>query len=923
MPLEVGTRLGPYEIVAPLGQGGMGEIYRATDTRLDRTVAIKILSPALADDVQFRERFEREARAISALEHPHICALYDVGEFSGSRIPDPGSRIPDTRAPLRYLVIQYLDGETLEARIAKGPLPLPEALTIAIQIADALSAAHRAGIVHRDLKPGNVMLTKTGAKLLDFGLAKVSAPVVAVSSTMAPTTPTVTAQGAILGTFQYMAPEQIEGLEADARTDIFAFGALLFEMITGKKAFEGKTRASLIGAILKDEPPRVSQVQPVAPPALDRIVATCLAKEPDDRWQTARDLHRELKWVAENPAGAVAPTAVSALPSSPAPSRLRTIAGVAGGLAVGIALTAGAVWLAARYTRQTPHQVRFSIPNMSAQTLLAAGDRNIAISPDGRHIVFRVGGGAGPGTSQLFVRALDQIDSQMLAGVTGTGPFFSPDGHWIGFLDQGQIKKVSITGGPAILICRFNGLSRGATWGPDGTIVFATTLGNAALMSVPAGGGEPRKLTSLESGETAHIFPSFLPGGTAVLFTVVRSSQTVENGEIAVLDLKTGRRKVLIRGGGQAEYVRDGHLLYAVSGTLRAVRFDLDRLEVQSDPVPVVEQVMTTVNGAGHFAVSNDGTLAYVQGRTAAPAAPRSLVWVDRKGRETPIEAPPRAYEMPRISPDGTRVALQVADQENDIWIWDVTRKTLTRLTFDSGADNLPVWTPDNRSIVFNSTRSGVRNLYRQAADGTGAVERLTTSENNQFPFSMTPDGKHLVLGEVAPLTAADVRVLALDGPRQTQPIVQTPFAEYGGQISPDGRWMAYQSNESGAFQIYVRPFPNVDSGRWQVSTSGGTRARWAPRSGRELFYLDGDLTLTAVPVRAEGATFSFGNPAKVFDRKYYSGFNLGAYDVSPDGQRFLMIKEDRATEQAAAPPTNLIVVLNWTEELKARMQAR
>jgi len=915
MPLDAGIRLGPYEILAPLGQGGMGEIYRATDTRLDRIVAIKILSPALADDVQFRERFEREARAISALDHPHICALYDVGELAS----DPGALSPDPESrPLRYLVIQYLDGETLEARIAKGPLPPAEALNIAVQIADALSAAHRAGIVHRDLKPGNVMLTKGGAKLLDFGLAKVSAPVVAVSSTMAPTTPTVTAQGAILGTFQYMAPEQIEGLDADARTDIFAFGALLHEMLTGKKAFEGKTRASLIGSILKDEPPSVSQVQPVTPPALDRIVSTCLAKEPDDRWQTARDLLRELRWVANSPAGAVTATA-AASPVAAVRSRWRTFAGIAGGVGAGIVVTALVAWLAMRYTKQSPRFVRFAI-TVPDQRLALAGDRNIAISPDGRHIVYRANAGVGTSATTLFVRALDQLDARPLPG-TGASPFFSPDSRWIGYFDQGQIKKVSITGGPAIAIGRYNGLSRGATWGPDGTVIFGTSLTATGLLTVPAGGGEPKKVTGLDQGETGHGFPSFLPGGRAVLFTVARSGQSADNNEIAVLDLKTGRRKVLVGGGSQALYI-DGHLVYAVSGTLRSVRFDPDRLEVQGDPVPVLEQVMTLPTGAGNFAVADDGTLAYVQGQAAAAAAPRTLVWVDRKGRETPIEAPPRAYDMPRLSPDGTRVALQISDQDSDIWIWDLMRRTLTRLTFDPGVDNLPVWMPDSKFILFNSTRSGPRNLFRQAADGTGAVERLTTTENNQFPFSISPDGKRLVLGEVSSQgSAADVSMLALDGPPQSKPIVQTPFSEYGAQISPDGRWMAYQSNESGQFQIYVRPFPNVDSGRWQVSTSGGTRARWA-RDGRELFYLDGDGTLTSVAVRADGATFSASNPTKVFEKKYYAGFNLGAYDVSTDGQRFLMIKDDRPADQAAAS-ANLVVVLNWIEELKARTAAR
>jgi eukaryotic-like serine/threonine-protein kinase len=909
----IGQKLGPYEVLEKLGQGGMGEVYRAKDTRLDRIVAVKVLPPALAADPQFRERFDREARAISALEHPHICALYDVGDTSADSA---------SGEPVRFLVIQYLEGETLESRLTKGGLPVAEALTIAIQIADALATAHRAGIVHRDLKPGNIMLTRGGAKLLDFGLAKMSAPAIAVTGTMLPTTPAaVTAQGTILGTFQYMAPEQIEGLEADARSDIFAFGAVLYEMLTGKHAFEGKTRASLIGAILKDEPRPVSQIQPLAPSSLDRIVSTCLAKEPDDRWQTARDLLRELKWAASG--SVAASTSVAPLPMPP--SRRGVLVAASAGLAIGLIVSTLSIWIGLRLTARAPQLVRLEIVPPSAQRLmLATPDRHLAISPDGTRVVYIVSTPGANRIPQLFIRRIDELEGTPL-DVPGVWPFFSPDGRWIGFFGSGELRKVSVNGGPAITLCRFNGFARGATWGTDGTIVFATTDLTTGLLAVPQGGGEPRVLTRPDNkrGEADHWYPFLLPDGR-VLMTIFRGSGGgIDDNQIVLADVSTGAHTTLINGGSQAEFVEPGYLVYAAAGTMRAVRFDRGKHEATSDPVPVVERVLTFASGVADFAVSRVGTLVYVPG-SGVRSSPRSLVWVDRKGREEPIDASLRQYDMPRVSPDGTRVALQITDPAGDIWIWDLARHTLTPLARIPGVQNLPVWTPDSRRIIFNSTESGPRNVFSMPADGTGVAERLTTSDNNQFPFSTSPDGTRLVIGEVASQTQADVRVMALDGAppasgRRSEILVQTPSREYGGQISPDGRWLAYQSDESGQFEIYVRPFPDVNGDRVQISTAGGTRARWA-RSGRELFYLDSDDVLTAVAVNTSGERFSAGKPARVFERRYYSGFPLGSYDVSPDGQRFLMIKEDQPSADSA-PEDRVVVVLNWLEDLKNRFQ--
>jgi serine/threonine-protein kinase len=583
------------------------------------------------------------------------------------------------------------------------------------------------------------------------------------------------------------------------------------------------------------------------------------------------------------------------------------------------------MWTVARWnTLKPPQTMRFGIVPPPAQRLAEQGnDRDIAISPDGSHIVYRTGVS---GQTSLAVRAVDQLDAHVLAGVNGVrSPFISADGHWVGFFtgNAGEIKKVSITGGPPITLCRITGAPRGASWGADDTIVFATNDPATGLLSVPSTGGEPKVLTKPDTarGEGDHLFPFVLPGGRAVLFAIHVQGQPVESAQVAVLDIRTGQKKILIRGGTHPEYVETGHLVYAAAGTLRAVRFDLERLEVLGDPVPVVEQVATQASGAANFTVSRTGTLVYVPGG-AGGGVRRSLAWVNRQGREEPINAPPRAYAEPRLSPDGTRVAVEIRDQENDIWIWDLMRQTPTRFTFDPGNDLSPVWTPDSRRIIFTTQRGGISNLYWQAADNTGMVERLTTSMNFQAPTSISPDGKSLVFIEVTPGRAADLNLLAMDGQRATKPLIHTTFIEVNGEISPDGRWIAYQTNESGQDQVYVRPFPNVDSGRWLISTAGGTRPLWA-RNGRELFYVDGESTLMAVPIQTSGQAFNAGSPAKVFDAKIFADPAVSpgrTYDVSPDGQRFLVIKDNAASDGASnATVPGMVVVTNWFEELKAR----
>jgi serine/threonine-protein kinase len=563
----------------------------------------------------------------------------------------------------------------------------------------------------------------------------------------------------------------------------------------------------------------------------------------------------------------------------------------------------------------------------------ATSDRSLAISPDGSRIAYR-------GDGQILIRELEQIEPQALIGMNAPrGLFFSSDGQWVGFVDGAAgLKKIAVTGGPAVTICSLDAAPRGATWGSDGRIYFATLNAVTGLFRVSDGGGEPEVLTraSRERGEVDHFWPELLPGGQAVLFTIATTGGN-ENAQVAVLDLRTGEQKIVVRGGSHAHYVESGHLIYAAAGTLRAVRFDTGRLETVGTAVPVVPQVAITAQGGAEFDVARNGTLVYLPGGTQALA--HTLVWVDREGREEAIKVPPRAYVYLRLSPDGTRIALDIRDQERDIWVWDLTRETLGRLTFDPGLDRFPVWTPDSQRIIFASDRAGASNLYWQAADNTGAVERLTESPSIQWPDSISPDGARLVFDGA--MANADLMTLSLDRDRRAEPLVGNPmYSERNGEISPDGRWLAYQSNESQQYQIYVRPFPEVDSGRWQVSTTGGTRPLWA-RNGEELFYVSPDGSLMRVAVERGTASPQFGTqrgqgrpnaggqawrastPSRLLENNYawaVSDNFLGrSYDISADGRRFLAIKP--ATEQNRAP-TNLVVVQNWFEELKRRVTA-
>ena len=899
MALTSGNRLGPHEILSAIGAGGMGEVYRARDTRLNRIVAIKILPAHLADRYELRERFEREARTIASLNHPHICTLFDIGQQDG----------------VDYLVMEYLEGETLAHRLLKGPLPLEQVMQYAIEIADALDKAHGKGVTHRDLKPGNIMLTKSGTKLLDFGLAK-------LRQSAAPATPfselpteedAITAEGVIVGTLQYMAPEQLEGKEVDVRTDIFAFGAVVYEMATGKRAFGGKSHASVMAKILECDPPPMSSLQPMTPPALARVVKKCLAKEPENRWQTPKDLCDELKWLAESGSQ---PT----LALTPTGKGIRTLGRRLLILGLGSLLSALAIaGLAVRYLKLSPPQpVTRTVINLPLGQQLAGLDSgpSVALSPDGTHLAYVARQG---GAQQLYLRALDSIDSRPIPGTDGAvDPFFSPDGQWVGFSAGGNLKKVPVSGGAALNLA-IVALPRGASWGSQGIIAFAPTT-DGALQQVPEAGGTPQLLTRLEKRDNSHRWPEFLPGGKAILFAASATTSNWANAQVAVQSLGTGERRDLIQGGTNPRYAASGHLVYAQGGSLMAVPLDPQRFAVTGPSVPVVEGVLqSTVSGVAQYNFSSTGSLVYIPGRVES--AQSRLVWVGRNGAAQPLAAPVRAYRGPRLSPDGSRVSVAIVEQESQTWLYDLSRETLTRLTFEGSANYNPIWTPDSKRIAFTSNKEGVANIFWQLADGSGGLERLATSEYNQAPMSWSPDGQVMAYIEVNPTTGRDIWMLRMGDPsqgagqvRKAQPFIRTPATESAPRFSPNGRWLAYVSNESGRFEIYVQPYPGPGE-KWQISTEGGTEPMWNP-NGRELFFRSGDKMLAADVTTQP--SFSAGKPRMLFEGPFEPApTTFPNYDVSADGQRFLMLQ---LVEQAEAAPTQINVVLNWFEELKRRV---
>jgi Tol biopolymer transport system component len=876
MTLATGSKLGPYEILGQIGAGGMGEVYRAIDTRLERTVAVKVLPPHLSASPESRQRFEREAKTISQLSHPHICALYDVGR----------------EGETEYLVMELLEGETLSDRLARGPLPLEQTLRYGTEIADALDKAHRQGIVHRDLKPGNVMLTKSGVKLLDFGLAKVMAPAQPQSGlTSVPTmagTPNVTQEGTILGTFQYMAPEQLEGKEADGRTDIFAFGAVLYEMATGNIAFSGASRASLISAIMQNDPPPVSSVRPMTPAALDRVVKTCLAKDPDDRWQSARDLMSQLRWIAEgNSQAASLPTVVA---------RRKSLERFA--WAAVLIVAAAAAWmlgLRSRPSNAAPIRLSLTAPE---KTTFGLGS---ALSHDGRSLVFV---GTREGKQLLWLRLLSGFEARPLAGTdAAVNPFWSPDNKFIGFFTDSKLKTIEVASGAVKNLCDLSSVEpiSGGTWSPEGVIVFSPDT-HSPLYRVSASGGAPVRLTELvkERNEGAHCFPEFLPDGRHVVFYVLGGAQD----GIAVTSLDSREKRLLIPHAWRAAYASPGFLLFLREEKLMVQPFDAAHSRLSGEPVPIAEKV------DWHFSAADNGVLAYRAGASDV----RQLRWFDRSGRELAKVGRPGDYLEPSLSPDGTRVAVGVGTwtPAGDVWLLELSRGSLSRLTSHPTDDITPVWSPDGKEIVFASNRNGQFDLYRKDAGGTGAEELIFQSSADKFPSDWSRDGKYVLYYTVDPKTKADLWMVPMSGEHKPTPFLQTEFNETNALFSPDGRWVAYNSDESGTPETYVRPFPPA-GGKWQVSTQGGVQPAWRS-DGKELYYLALDGKIMAAEVKP-GSDFAVGLPVPLFDsglRPEGLTESRSSFVVAPDGQRFLV--NTNAEEAARVPIT---VVVNWTGELK------
>jgi len=798
LALAIGTQLGSLEVTALIGRGGMGEVYRARDTKLKRDVAIKILPEEFSRDADRVSRFQREAEVLASLNHPNIAAIYDLQEANG----------------LRYLVLELVEGETLADRIAHGPIPVEEALDIAKNICEALEAAHEKGIIHRDLKPANVKITPDGkVKVLDFGLAKaMSGTATAMTLSNSPTLVSETVGGAIIGTAAYMSPEQARGREADQRSDIFAFGCVLYEMLTGKQPFQSRDREAgnvqdILAAVLEREPDWT--VLPATTPQSIRVLLRrCLQKDAKKRLRDAADAHIEIEDALSAPAAPVPPP--MAIPARSLWQR--ALPSVLTGLVVAVVAVGIAIWNRPAPAPQPVSRTVITLP--AGDRLPPADQRALALSPDGKLLAYVAIHDA---VQQLYLRAIDGFEAKAVAGTEGaTAPFFSPDSQWVGFHAAGKLKKVSVGGGAVVTLSDASALTfgYGASWGDNDTIAFQTE-NQGGLWQVSAAGGVTQRLTALNKDELIHRWPDLLPGGKTLLLSANFNNVSWNAVRLVAYAPGTGQWHNLNLSGLSPHYASTGHLIFVQAGTLMAAPFDAKRLEVRGPAVPVVEGVLESLNsGNAQYAISaGTGSLAYVSG--GVEGAQNKLVWVSRNGMEQPVAAPARSYVFPRLSPDGKRVASSVSEQETQVWTYDLGRETLTRLTFEGTQNFNPQWTPDGKRIAFYSNRAGPINLFWQLTDGSGGIERLTTSEFLNSPSSFSPDGQLLAYTEIHTDTSYDIWVLRLSDPsagsgqgRKAQPFLRTPFTETAPKFSPDGHWLAYASNESGRFEIYVQPYP-------------------------------------------------------------------------------------------------------------------
>jgi serine/threonine protein kinase/Tol biopolymer transport system component len=890
----IGKTLGTFTLEAQIGKGGMGEVYKAKDQKLGRDVAIKVLPEEFAKDADREARFQREAKLLASLNHSNIAAIYGLEESDGTH----------------FLVLELIEGDTLADRLKRGAIAVEEALKLALQIAEAIEAAHEKGVIHRDLKPANIKVTPEGkVKVLDFGLAKAflgdqedlnlsNSPTLSAAATQ---------QGIILGTAAYMSPEQARGKPVDKRTDIWAFGVVLYEMLTGQSAFQGEDVSVTLASVIKGDT-NLNLLPPSIHPRVREAITRCLQNDIRRRYSSIADARYEIEQALSDPSG------LFAQPSATAKPRKKLRVGLPW-VAAAVGLAAVAVWMLKPAPPPELKQVtRFEYELPDGQQIMAPGNPLLAISPDGSGFVYCTGEG-------LYLRSMDGLDARLISSAEELPlhPFFSPDGLWVGYWSQAnrQLKKVAISGGAPVTIC--DAISpRRPIWNVDGTIVYVQDKG---IMEISANGGTSELLVA---DEGKPIFaPQILPDGKSVLFSIIDGGKN----QIAVQSLQSGERKILAEGIN-ALYLPTGHLVYGLGNNLLAVPFDLDTLELAGGPVPMVEGILWTGGTAApQYAVSDSGTLVFMQPTMASTAPQRTLVWVDRKGIGEPITAPPNLYRHPNISHDGTRVALAVSSGEDfDIWVWDLIRKTLTRLTFEAPLNVMPVWTPDDTRIAFFSggqdgSTSGV-GIYWKAADGTGKDEELCSlAEGYFFPYCWSHDGKNLVGAAAGAASGFDIGLLSMEGDHTLKTLLQENYSENQPKISTDGRWVAYTSDESRRNEVYVRSFPDVNKGRWQVSTNGGDSPLWSP-DGRELFYRSGDAIM-AVSVKTEPSFSIVGTPQILFQGTYVqtSGQESTPWDISPDGKRFLMIKEPEISA-AAGPQPKINIVLNWFEELKDRIPA-
>ena len=913
--VQSGSQLGPYEILDRIGVGGMGEVYRARDTRLGRTVAIKVLAADLMNRSELRDRFEREAQTISQLNHPHICTLHDVGHQDG----------------IDYLVMEFLEGQTLAARLERGPIPPAEALRIAVEIGDALDKAHRQGVVHRDLKPANVMLTKNGGKLLDFGLAKLrtSETPIAVSATALPTDPkNLTAAGTILGTLQYMSPEQLEGKDADARSDVFAFGATLYEMLTGRRAFQGKTQVSLMAAILEHDPPSLSSLLPILPTSLDNVVQVCLAKDPEERWQSMRDVVKQLQRLSQKSAE------VPGVLAAPASRRERYL-----WIAVASAFLIATVVLVVRIAFETPPDtplIRFEI-EPPPDAAFTANIPRFSISPDGRYVVFAAR--AGSDKEQLWLRRLDSPESKPIPGTEGTSeelapqsPFWSPDSRYVAWFvsssntagGNSKLKKVDVQGGPVQTLCELPSNNLGGTWNSEGIILVSTQDTNG-IQRLLSNGGMPEQVTTLDKAqnELAHLWPYFLPDGRHFLY----QAQTAKREETAIYlaSLDSNDRKILLRSDKWAQFTRPNLLLFMRGNALMAQAVNLKTFELTGEPALLAPTIDWISNGRGGFSVSDRGVLVYhagfSQGVGARTTANRQMTWMDRTGKNNAQLGDPINSNTVSLSTDGKRVAfLESSGGTSDIWIYNVDQGLKSRLTTDPANDVDPVWSPDGSQIVFRSNREAQQPdaIYLKQSNGAVAEELLLRPEQGAriSPLDWSLDGR-MILFRQSKGAANDLWVLPLFGDRKPFPYLVDPFNKGNAVFSPNGRWVAYASNESGGSQLFVQSFPDPSKGKWQVSTAGGFAPRWRG-DGRELYYLEAASKVIAIAVKTDG-DFEAGKPTVLFEIPVVGPASPGGgpgtvYDVSPDGQRFLVSVPSGGLSSVSTP---LTVTLNWTSALR------